>query len=95
MQTFKDYKSFRFSDQQFQQEYYQNCSICGVTIKIIEYIKSSSVSINEIAKQVGIPVSAIRNLETADCCCLDSVLKLAAFFDIPRPEVCMKEKVIP
>jgi len=93
MQKFKDYIDSRLSQQTFCEEYFQNCSICPTTIKIIQCIGESPLTVKQLANHLQIPVSVITNLEEAEHCCINAVSKLANYFKISQPETCLKDKV--
>lgn len=76
------------NDISFKKEYYEHCSICPVTVSIIQKIERTNMSYETLAKQCGVSVQAIKNLERADDCCVDTVKKLCDYFSIVRPESC-------
>ena len=92
MEVFRDYLELKLGNESFFRQYYGECAICPITVKIIKCIDESPRSASEIAKQCGISEHIINNLREADDCCMDSVRKIAAYFHLSPPKNCLKNK---
>ena len=88
MKIFRNLFTQKLSDPEFKRYYFKHCAICPITVQIISAVSASPESVDEIAAACGIPVQVIGDLETADNCCVASVKKLCAYFDIPGPVNC-------
>ena len=93
MELFKDYLELKLGNKSFFRQYYGECSICPITVKIIKCIDESPRTVSEIAQQCGISELVITNLREADDCCVGSVRKIAEYFHISPPKDCLKDKV--
>ena len=92
LQVFRKYLDKKLSDPEFNKNFHDYCAICPITVRIVTAISESQLSPEEIASQCEIPVEAIKNLETADKCCVASVKKLCKYFGIPKPVNCLQMK---
>ncbi len=93
MERFKDYLDLKLSNESFFRQYYGQCSICPITVEIIKRIDESPETVAEIGLRCGVEEAVITNLREADDCCVDSVRKIAKYFNIETPEECLKDKV--
>ena len=90
MRTFRSLINSKLCDEEFKCLFDQECNICKVTVRIIEKIHLEEISLDALATKLGVEKQEIQELEDAEHCNPNLVIRLCNYLSLEAPSDCPK-----